>query len=379
MRKLCVMKLFSRRRAESWDSVRDEVDSMTRVVATSTGSSVNIGELVFGLAKNITYRAAFGTCLDEGKDELLKIMQEFSQLFGAFNLADFIPWLGWADPQGLNTRMVNARASLDGFIDTIIDDHLQRKKGNNGDEGGNDMVDELLDFYVEEAKVNDSDDAIRLTKDNIKAIIMDVIFGGIETVASALEWAMSELMKSPEDLKRVQQELTNVVGLDRQVEETDIVKLTFMKCCIKETLRLHPPIPILIHEAAEDATINNHYIPAKSRVMVNAWAIGRDKNSWEDPEDFKPSRFLKEGVADFKGGNFEFLPFGSGRRSCPGMQLGLYTFEMAFAHLLHSFNWELPNGMKPSDVDMTDVFGLTAPKATRLVAVPTPRLLCPIY
>ncbi|KAM3306282.1 hypothetical protein P3S67_013152 [Capsicum chacoense] len=98
----------------------------------------------------------------------------------------------------------------------------------------------------------------------------------------------------------------------------DIEKLTSLECCIKETLRLHPPIPLLIHEAAEDATINDHYIPAKSRVIVNAWAIGRDKNSCEDPEDFIPSRFLKEGVADFKGGNFEFLPFGSGRRSCPG-------------------------------------------------------------
>ncbi|PHT49769.1 Cytochrome 84A1 [Capsicum baccatum] len=198
--------------------------------------------------------------------------------------------------------------------------------------GDNDVVDELLDFYGEETKVNDSDDlqnALRLTRDNIKAIIMDVMFGGTETVASALEWAMAELMKSPEDLKR----------------------------------------------AAEDATINDHYIPAKSRVIVNAWAIGRDKNSCEDPEDFIPSRFLKEGVADFKGGNFEFLPFGSGRRSCPG----LYAFEMALAHFLHCFNWELPHGMKPSDVDMDDVFGLTAPKATRLVAVPTPRLFCPLY
>lgn len=146
------------------------------------------------------------------------------------------------------------------------------------------------------------------------------MFGGIETVASAVEWAMAELMKSPEDLKRVQQELTNIVGLHRKVEETDFDKLTYLKCCIKETLRLHPVIPVLIHEAAADATLSGHYIPAKSRVLVNVWAIGRDKNSWEDPDTFKPSRFLKEGVADFKGGNFEFLPFGSGRRSCPGMQ-----------------------------------------------------------
>ncbi|MCD7461993.1 cytochrome P450 [Datura stramonium] len=177
MRKLCVMKLFSRRRAESWNSVRDEVDSMTRVVATSIGLSVNIGELVFGLAKNIIYRAAFGTSSNEGQDELLKIMQEFSKLFTTFNLADFIPWLGWVDPQGLNARIVKARASLDGFIDTIIDDHIHRKKANNyDDEGDNsDMVDELLASYGEKTEGNDSNDlqnALRLTRDNIKSIIM---------------------------------------------------------------------------------------------------------------------------------------------------------------------------------------------------------------
>ncbi|KAJ8558334.1 hypothetical protein K7X08_005100 [Anisodus acutangulus] len=343
-----------RRRAESWDSDRDEVHSMTRVVSTSTSLSVNIGEL-----------GCFGTCSDGGKDELLKIMHEFSKLFVEFNIADFIPWLGWADLKGLNTRIVKARASLDNFIDSIIDDHIKRKKANYSDEGDSDMVDELLAFYGEETKVNDSDDlqnALRLTRDNIKAIIMDVMFGGTETVASGIEWTMAELIKSPGDLKRVQQELANVVGLHRKVEETDIEKLTYLKCCIKETLRLHPPIPLLIHEAVEDATINDYYIPAKSRVIVNVWAVGRDKNSWENPKAFKPSRFLKEG-----------------RRSCPGMQLGLYAFEMALANLLHCFNWELPDGMKPSEVDMDDVFGLTAPKATRLVAVPTRRLLCQLY
>lgn len=204
------------------------------------------------------------------------------------------------------------------------------------------------------------------------------MFGGTETVASAIEWAMSELMRSPRDLKRVQQELLDVVGLNRRVEENDFDKLAYFKCCIKETLRLHPPIPLLLHETAQDAVVAGYHIPAKSRVMINSWAVNRDPNSWDDPEEFKPSRFLKEGMPDFKGSNFEFIPFGSGRRSCPGMQLGLYAFEMAVAHLLHCFNWELPDGMKPSEVDTNDVFGLTAPRATRLVAVPTPRLLCPI-
>lgn len=205
------------------------------------------------------------------------------------------------------------------------------------------------------------------------------MFGGTETVASAIEWAMAELIKSPEDLKKVQQELNDVVGLTRKVEEADFEKLTYLRCCLKEVLRLHPPIPLLLHETAEEAAVAGYHIPAKSRVMINAWAIGRDESAWEDADSFNPSRFLKDGVPDYKGSNFEFIPFGSGRRSCPGMQLGLYALEVAVVHLLHCFTWELPDGMKPHELDMNDVFGLTAPRATRLSAVPTPRLLCPLY
>ncbi|GMH14899.1 hypothetical protein Nepgr_016740 [Nepenthes gracilis] len=383
MRKLCVMKLFSRKRAESWQSVRDEVDTIVRAVAGGSGTPVNVGEFVFALTRNITYRAAFGTSSTEGQDDFISILQEFSKLFGAFNIADFIPFLGWIDPQGFNKRLVKARQSLDGFIDKIIDDHMEKKKKGNlaTEEVLDDMVDELLAFYSEEPKVSESDDpqgAIKLTRDNIKAIIMDVMFGGTETVASAIEWAMAELMKSPKDMKRVQQELADLVGLSRTVEESDLDKLTFFRCAIKETLRLHPPIPLLLHETAEPAVVAGFYIPAKCRVMINSWAIGRDKDSWVDPESFNPARFLKDGVPDFKGSNFEFIPFGSGRRSCPGMQLGLYALEMTVANLLHCFEWELPDGMKPSELDMDDVFGLTAPRASRLVAVPTPRLLCPV-
>ncbi|PPD68927.1 hypothetical protein GOBAR_DD34191 [Gossypium barbadense] len=128
MRKLCVMKLFSRKRAESWESVRDEVEKLVRAVSANTGKAVNVGELIFNLTKNITYRAAFGSSSQEGQDEFIKILQEFSKLFGAFNIADCIPWLGWVDPQGLNSRLEKARHALDKFIDTIIDDHIQKRK-----------------------------------------------------------------------------------------------------------------------------------------------------------------------------------------------------------------------------------------------------------
>ncbi|OVA06718.1 Cytochrome P450 [Macleaya cordata] len=171
MRKICVMKLFSRKRAESWDSVRDEVESMVRFIESKTGSPVNIGELVFNLMKNIIFRAAFGTISHEGQEEFVSIMQEFSKLFGAFNIADFFPWLGWVDPQGFYKRLGKARMSLDRFIDHIIDDHEQKKKNKiendvvDGDVVETDMVDELIAAREEEKSIN-------LTRDNIKAIIM---------------------------------------------------------------------------------------------------------------------------------------------------------------------------------------------------------------
>ncbi|XP_030523760.1 cytochrome P450 84A1-like [Rhodamnia argentea] len=379
MRKICVMRVFSRKRAESWRSVREEVDVTVRAVAGSIGTTVNIGELVFALTRDITYRAAFGASATERQDEFMGILQEFSKLFGAFNLADFIPCLGRVDPQGINQRLVKARQSLDGFIDKIVDDHMEKKANTTpGEEAETDMVDDLLTIYSEET-TEDLENSIKLTKDNIKAIIMDVMFGGTETVASAIEWVMAELMRSPEDLKKVQKELADVVGLHRRVKESDFENLTYLRCVIKETLRLHPPIPLLLHETAEDVEVSGYFIPARTRVMINAWAIGRDPSSWEDPDTFKPSRFLSEGAPDFKGSNFEFIPFGSGRRSCPGMQLGLYGLEYAVADLLHCFTWELPNGMKPGEMDMSDMFGLTAPRAHRLVAIPSPRLLCPLY
>ncbi|KAF3487745.1 hypothetical protein F2Q69_00054058 [Brassica cretica] len=207
----------------------------------------------------------------------------------------------------------------------------------------------------------------------------DVMFGGTETVALAIEWVLTELLRSPENMKRVQDELATVVGLERwSVEDTHLEKLTFLKCVLKETLRLHPPFPLLLHEPVEDAVVSGYSIPKGSRVIVNSYALGRDPDSWSDPEIFKPSRFLDTGAPDLIGNSFEFIPFGSGRRSCPGMQLEMYAFELAVAHLLHCFTWTLPDGVKSGDVDTVEGPGISVPKANSLVAVPTTRLLCPI-
>lgn len=180
MRKICVMKLFSRKRAESWASVREEVEGTVRTVAAKTGSSVNLGELVFALTRSITFKAAFGSNLDKGQEEFMGILQEFSKLFGAFNIADFIPWLGWFRAQEFNKRMASARQALDVFIDEIIDDHVTKRKNNmenkkddDENEVDADMVDELMVFLDENGtRLDNSQSALQLTRDNIKALIM---------------------------------------------------------------------------------------------------------------------------------------------------------------------------------------------------------------
>ncbi|KAK7836090.1 cytochrome p450 84a1 [Quercus suber] len=353
MRKICVIKLFSRRRLESWVSVRDEINTM----------------LALSLTSHIIYKAAFGSNSHEGEEgQIENILQEFSRLFVEFNIADFIPWLGWIHPKEFKKRLVNARRELDVFIDKVIDEHLAKKSNKNSKDENEaavtDMVDELISFLDEGAHENKFTDSLST----------DVMFGGTETVATTIEWAMAELMKNPKELKKVQEELSNVVGLYHRVQDFNLENLMYLKCTLKETLRLHPPIPVLPHKTAKDAVLAGYSIPVGWHVVINVWAIGRDETVWDEPNAFKPSRFLEQSAKDFKGNDFEFIPFGSGRRSCPGMQLGFYALEMSVAELVHCFTWELREGMKSSELDMSDSFGLTAPKAVPLVAMPSYRL-----
>ncbi|CAM0879537.1 unnamed protein product [Alopecurus aequalis] len=374
MRKLCVHKLFSHRRAASRAAVHDEVDNLIRDVARSSasGSVVNLGELAFGLSMNITLRAALGM-RNEGKDatEFIAIVSEFAELFVVSNstLADYVPWVAWLDLQGINRRMVAARAALDRFIDSAMDEHLAHPKAVDATDA--DMVDGMMAFL----NVSADGSTLSLTRDNIKATIMDVMIGGTGPLAMIIEWLMSELMRNQEEMKVVQGELAEVVGLHRQVEAADLDRLPYLRCAVKETLRMHPPGPLLQHEAA------GYRIPKKTRVLINVWAIGRDASAWQDPDVFRPSRFAagaEEAETDYRGGHFQLLPFGAGRRSCPAMQLGMYAAEMALARLLHGFNWSLPIGTAPEDLDMEEAYGATAPRKVRLSAVPLPRLSCPL-
>nr|KYP70467.1 Cytochrome P450 71A1 [Cajanus cajan] len=215
-----------------------------------------------------------------------------------------------------------------------------------------------------------------IDRTNIKAILMDMFAASFDTSAVAIEWAMSELLRHPRVMKKLQDELTNVVGINRVVEESDLTKLSYLNMVVKETLRLYPVGPLLIpRESLEDITINGYFIKKKSRILINAWTIGRDPKVWSDnAEIFYPERFVNNDI-DIRGHDFQLIPFGSGRRGCPGIQLGLITFSLVLAQLVHCFNWELPSGISPNDLDMTEKFGLSLPRSNHLLAVPSYRLL----
>lgn len=196
---------------------------------------------------------------------------------------------------------------------------------------------------------------------------------GTDTSSGVVEWAMSEMMKNPHVMERAQTEVRQAFLGKPEIKESDIQQLHYLKLVIKETLRLHPPIPLLLpRESREHCVINGYEIPVKTRVIVNAWAIGRDSEHWENAESFEPERFLQDSSADFRGTHFEFIPFGAGRRMCPGMLFGLVNVEVPLARLLFHFDWKLPNGIGAEELDMTEGFGITMRRLNNLhlIAIP---------
>jgi len=195
---------------------------------------------------------------------------------------------------------------------------------------------------------------------------------GTDTSFIVLDWGMTELIMNPKIMKKAQAEIRRVVGDRQVVSENDLPQLHYLKAVIKEIFRLHPPVPVLVpRESIQDVTIEGYNIPAKTRVFINVWAIGRDPESWKNPETFDPERFVGSTI-DFKGQDFELLPFGAGRRGCPGITFGAVTVELALAQLLHSFDWKLPPGVEAKDLDLTEAFGISMPKTSDLIVVAKP-------
>ena len=201
-------------------------------------------------------------------------------------------------------------------------------------------------------------------------MLQDLFVAGTDTTSRTLEWAIAELLHNPEKLLKARVELLQTIGKDKQVKESDITRLPFLQAVVKETFRLHPVVPFLIpHRVEEDTDIDGLTVPKNAQVLVNAWAIGRDPNIWENPNSFVPERFLELDM-DVKGQNFELIPFGAGRRICPGLPLATRMVHLMLASLIHSCDWKLEDGMTPENMNMEDRFGITLQKAQPLKAIP---------
>ncbi|CAO2185931.1 unnamed protein product [Urochloa humidicola] len=231
-----------------------------------------------------------------------------------------------------------------------------------------DLVDVLLRIQREGGL------SVPLTKGTIKAAIFDIYSAGSKTSAITLQWAMSELIRNPNVMKKTQAELRNVLNGKTKVTEDDLGELKYLKLVIKETLRLHPPAPLLIpRESRESCEVLGYDVPKGTMVLVNTWAIGRDPKYWEVAEEFKPERFESSEV-DYKGMNFEYIPFGAGRRICPGILFAQANIELVLASLLYHFDWKVASGLKPSELDMAEEMGLTVRRKNDLCLYPIVRV-----
>ncbi|XP_073002717.1 cytochrome P450 93A2-like isoform X2 [Typha latifolia] len=339
------------------------------------GRAFHVGGEIMKHANNIVSTMALSMrCSENDKDAetVRHVVKEVAELTGKFNLGDYIGVFEKLDLQGFKKRFEVTRKSFDELMERILKkkEEERRTKKEMGLIGGDgervkDFLDILLDIY------EDKESEIRLTMDNIKAFIQDIFIAGSDTSGITIEWALAELINHPSVLHKAVAEIDTVVGKNRLVDESDISNLPYLQAIVKETLRLHPTVPLIPRMSTEDCTVGGYDIPAKTKLFINVWAINRDPNDWKDPLRFYPERFIEgeQQATDIKGQHFHMLPFGSGRRSCPGASLALLIIHPTLATMIQCFDWKV-NG----PIDMVEGPGITLPRAQPLVCSPVCRL-----
>ncbi|KAL2489413.1 Cytochrome [Forsythia ovata] len=377
VRSICVLHLLSNKRVQSFRYIREEeTDLLIQKIRQSSSSSTsvtNLSDLLVSLTNGTICRVALGRKYSDGEAEgstkFELMFKEIMELSATFNAGDFIPWLNWMNKvNGLDARVDKVAKSFDEFLSGVVEDHRNRKQGNKDtDDSHNDA--DLVDLLLEIQRENKS--SFALDDDAIKGVIFDMFGAGTDTTYTSLEWTVAEVLKHPEIMKKLQNEVRQVVGRKIEVEEEDLEKMPYLKAVMKESLRLHPPIPMLVpRESTQDSKVMGYHIAAGTQVIINAWAIARDPMQWENPEEFNPERFFKNMALDFRGFNFEYIPFGAGRRGCPGITFAMAVNEFALAKLMHNFDFSLPIGVK--EWDMTEAVGSTVHKKNPLLVIATP-------
>ncbi|KAL0339601.1 UNVERIFIED_CONTAM: cytochrome [Sesamum radiatum] len=378
VKKLCISRLLGGQTLDLLQPIRrQEINYLIELLSmkAKAGESVAIGSELIRLSNNVISRMVLSRRLSGDENEAAQMreqVREITALTGQFNLSDFIWFFKNLDVQGIGKRLKAVMGRFDKMMEKIIEEHQseRRKLKQRTKEGevAKDLLHILLDIAEDESS------EMKLTREKIKGFILDLFVGGTDTSAITIEWTLAELINHPKILLKAVQEIDSVVGKNRLVEESDIPNLPYLQAIFKESLRIHPSGPIIVRESTEDCTISGYHIPAKTQLFVNVWAVGRDPNHWENPLEFRPERFLAEdgsakGQLDIRGQHYQLLPFGSGRRSCPGTSLALLVVQTALAAMIQCFDWKV-EGI----VDMEEAPSMTLPRANPLICFPVPRL-----
>ncbi|XP_047948773.1 6,7,8-trihydroxycoumarin synthase-like [Salvia hispanica] len=336
MRKMVVHHLFAPHKLRSYRPIRhDEISSMISRISSKADLSeaINLGDIMSSFNCNVVCRVAFGKKLDSRS--WTKLERLFSRLwrviFETF-LADCVMFGFINKLLGSAKRVDKIFEEMDSFYQQLIDEHLHP---NRPDSMTNDILHRLIQLR------EDHSSEVQIDWNHVKAILMDVLIAGTDTTGASLTWVMTALMKNLNAMEKVQEEIRSVVREKRLVHEDDIENLPYLKAVVKETLRLYPIVPLVPKETIKACIIDGYEIREKTFVWVNIWAIGRDPEYWENADEFIPERFLNTSI-DFRGQEFGFIPFGSGRRVCVGASLAVANMEVALANLLYSFDWETP-------------------------------------
>ncbi|KAL6011609.1 hypothetical protein ACLOJK_002057 [Asimina triloba] len=371
LRKICTVELLSAKRVKLLRPVREEeAENLIRTIHASSHSPVNLRQQISKFTNNLVTRATVGKgCKD--RELFLSFVDDATKLAGGFHLAEFFPswkFLPWIT--GLKSRCEISQRKLDSVLDGMIEER-RRDRARRSTDDGEDLMDALLGLQ------QSPDLDVPMTTENVKSIAMDMFGAGSETSSTVVEWAMSEMIRNPRVMRKTQEEAREALMGKAKMTEADTAQLHYLKLVIKETLRLHPAVPLLVpRECREAVQIDGYHIPVKTRVIINAWAIARDPKYWDDPDVFRPERFEGNPI-DYKGNDFEFLPFGSGRRMCPGLTLGIANVLLPLAQLLYHFDWKMPGGLDAQCLDMSEDCGITLRRKHELCLVPVPRVPLP--
>ncbi|CAN1136421.1 Cytochrome P450 71A1 [Linum perenne] len=366
VKKICVQELLSQRRVQEFQFVREEevAEMVDMIRSKGEGSSVDLSEILLNISNNIVSRSALGKVygIDGGEDSLGRLSRKAIDLVGTFCFKDMFKFMGWIDfLTGLVPSLRKTSKALHDVLDQVIDEHVEQKH-NSGPGNKRDIVDILLQLQ------KDGKLEIELSRSNLRAILMDMLVGATDTTSAIMEWAMSQLVKNPPIMKKAQEEIRRIVGKKDKMSESDMNEMVYLKEILKETLRLHAPA-MIARETSEDVKLEGYDIPSKTRVLVNAWAIQRDPRTWDRAEEFIPERFSGMSV-DYKGQHSQFIPFGFGRRMCPGMGFAVAEAELVLANLLCWFDWKMPHGEIAEDLDLSENNALIVHKRDPLVLIP---------